>query len=62
MQAYPFCICYGRLLVNAISLPDRSGKSNIYPLCVPSSYVLPKRPPDLRQPLPLMLLPLRGGI
>jgi hypothetical protein len=33
MQAYPFCICYGRLLVNAISLPDRSGESNIYPLC-----------------------------
>jgi hypothetical protein len=33
MQAYPFCICYGRPLVNAISLPDRSGESNIYPLC-----------------------------
>lgn len=25
-------------------------------------YVLPKRPPDLRQPLLLMLLPIRGGI
>ena len=59
MQAYPFCICYGRLLVNAISLPDRSGNSISIHLCC---YVLPKRPPDLRQPLPLMLLPIRGGI